>query len=224
MHLIQQLSQYIMEQDVSCHANDNISHCIHPDDFSLTIAQIEKNVVIAIEQLMNALLIDFNQDPNSQGTPGRVAKMLVHETLYGRFYPPPKITFFPNDKQLDEMVFTKCEVKSMCSHHMQPIIGNCYIGIVYDELLLGLSKFDRIVDWFSRRGQIQEELTVQIANFIEESVHPRALGIVLKAEHFCKICRGVKQEGEMITSVMRGEIRTSSQMKNEFLTMIKMMK
>jgi GTP cyclohydrolase IA len=213
------LLNLLKEKGCACHANSNVSEYLNEKD----LLKIENQVESQLKTLLETLLIDYLEDPNSRETPKRVAKMLVRETMCGRFDPAPKVTVFPNTEQLDEMVFTKCDVKSACSHHMQPIIGHCYIGILYNEKLMGLSKFDRIVDWFSRRGQIQEELTSQIAHYIQEMIEPQALGVIIKANHYCKICRGVKQEGGMITSVMLGELKKNPSMKEEFLNMVKML-
>ena len=164
------------------------------------------------------------RDPNSRDTPYRLARMWVNELFAGRYTPPPKITVFPNRKNVDELIISKgITVMSLCSHHWQPIVGECAIGYLPDRHILGLSKFNRIVDWFSRRGQIQEELGEQIADFLEALLRPKALGVVIRSKHFCMIARGVQEAEErawMITSVMRGELRSDSPIRHEFLTLI----
>lgn len=175
------------------------------------------------DEILDILRISRN-DPNSTNSPHRIAKMFVNELLTGRFTPPPPITVFPNRKNVDELIISKgITVMSLCSHHWQPISGDCAIGYIPGEFVFGLSKLSRIVDWFSRRGQIQEELGEQIADFIEDLIHPRALGVVIKAKHYCMIARGVKAsetQSEMITSVMRGLLLDDFNLRNEFLKLI----
>jgi len=174
-------------------------------------------------EVMEILRITQN-DPNSTNTPKRMAKMYVNELLSGRFEPPPDITIFPNRKKVDELIISRgIKVMSICSHHFQPISGECAIGYIPGDYVFGLSKLSRIVNWFARRGQIQEELGEQIADFIEEAIHPRALGVVIRAKHYCMVARGV-QESEarslMVTSVMRGLLLDDFNLRNEFLKLI----
>lgn len=175
-------------------------------------------------EIFNILRIDRN-DPNSMNTPHRLAKMWVNELFAGRFEPAPKITVFPNRKQVDELIISRnITVMSVCSHHWQPISGTCAIGYIPGDYVLGLSKLSRIVEWFSRRGQIQEELGEQIADFIEEIIKPKALGVVIESKHYCMIARGVNESEEkasMVTSVMRGSLRDELPLRNEFLTLIR---
>ncbi len=176
-----------------------------------------------LAEIFEILRINRN-DPNSTNSPHRIAKMWVNELLAGRFEPPPTCTVFPNRKKVDELVISKgITVMSMCSHHWQTISGTCSIGYMPNKHVLGLSKFTRIVEWFSRRGQIQEELGEQIADFLEELLQPKALGVVIKSKHYCMIARGVQEsdeKAEMITSVMRGKLGTCYNLRNEFLQLI----
>lgn len=213
---VNEIQSELISQEIPFFANDNISEVMTP--FRLNALQLE--VEHKVSELLKTLLINTEKDHNTKDTAKRIAKMFIHETLSGRYKEPPKITIFPNTKKLDQLAITQCDVKSLCSHHFQNIIGKCYIGILYDEYLLGLSKFNRIVTWFSRRPQIQEELVEQIADYINDLVKPKALGIIIRAEHHCAYCRGVEQEGNFITSAMRGELRTNQSMKNEFLQLI----
>jgi GTP cyclohydrolase I len=163
-------------------------------------------------------------DPNCTNTPKRLAKMYVNEIFSGRFTPPPEITFFPNRKKVDNLIISKgIQVMSICSHHWQPIAGNCTVGYIPNKRVIGLSKISRIVEWFSRRGQIQEELGEQIADFLEELIAPKALGVVINARHYCMIARGVRGSEEdtiMTTSVMRGYMLDNLNLRNEFVTLI----
>lgn len=174
-------------------------------------------------EIFEILRID-RKDPNSTDTPRRLAKMWVNELFIGRYTPPPTITVFPNRKEVDELVVSSgIKVMSVCSHHWQTISGTCTIGYLPDKYVIGLSKLNRIVDWFSRRGQIQEELGEQIADFLEGLLQPKALGVVIKSKHFCMIARGVNESEEkalMTTSVMRGELRTDASLRHEFLRLL----
>lgn len=173
-------------------------------------------------EVLDVLRIDRN-DPNSTDTPFRLARMWVNELFEGRFSPPPRITVFPNRKQVDELVISSgIKVMSVCSHHWQPISGTCAIGYVPRDKVIGLSKFTRIVEWFSRRGQIQEELGEQIADYLVQLLDPLALGVVISSQHYCMIARGVEAHDSslMTTSVMRGDLATNPTLRAEFLKLI----
>lgn len=174
-------------------------------------------------EVLDILRISRN-DPNATHTPHRIAKMFVNELLKGRYTEPPKMTVFPNRKKVNNLIISQgIEVMSVCSHHWLPITGQCTIGYIPDEYVLGLSKLSRIVDWFSRRAQIQEELGEQIADYLENLVHPKALGVVIKSRHYCMIARGVRGSEEqslMTTSVMRGYLLDDLNLRNEFVSLI----
>ena len=182
-----------------------------------------KKVEEKYEEIFDILRIS-RDDPNSTETPHRIAKMFVNELLVGRFSEPPQNTVFPNRKNVDELIISKgITVMSVCSHHWQPISGTCSIGYIPDQHVLGLSKLSRVVDWFARRGQIQEELGEQIADYLENLIKPKALGVVIKAKHYCMIARGVKaseSRSQMVTSVMRGYLRSNDKLRNEFMKLI----
>ncbi len=198
-------------------ANDNIP--IAPEKREDMIDELEKKFIEA----MDILRISRN-DPNNAQTSRRIAKMLVNELFIGRYVEPPKLTVFPNRKKVDELIISKgIEVMSVCSHHWQTISGKCAIGYIPGNYVLGLSKLSRIVNWFARRPQIQEELGEQIADYIENLIRPKALGVVIKARHYCMIARGVKgseDESFMVTSVMRGLLLEEFNLRNEFLKLI----
>lgn len=193
----------------------------------LTQGEID-DMIVQLEQkyieVMDILRISRN-DPNASGTPLRLAKMYVNELLVGRYTAPPKNTVFPNRKKVDELIISKgIELMSVCSHHWQPISGECAIGYIPGDYVIGISKFHRIVNWFARRGQIQEELGEQIADYIEDLIKPKALGVVIKARHYCMIARGVRGSEDksfMVTSVMRGLLLEDLNLRNEFLNLIK---
>lgn len=197
---------------------------------NIPLTEEEKEIMIKrLEQkfteVMEILRIS-RRDPNSTRTPLRIARMFVRELFAGRFQEPPKSTVFPNRKKVNELIISKgITVMSVCSHHWQPISGDCAIGYIPNKYVLGISKLSRIVDWFCRRGQIQEELGEQIADYIESLIKPKALGVVIRARHYCMIARGVKGNEEnslMITSVMRGYLLTDLNLRNEFLNLIGM--
>lgn len=194
---------------------------LSPEEREIMIKRLEQKFI----EVMEILRIS-RRDPNCTKTPYRLAKMLVNELFIGRYQEPPKSTVFPNRKKVNELIISKgITVMSVCSHHWQPISGDCAIGYIPNKYVLGISKLSRIVDWFSRRGQIQEELGEQIADYIENLIKPKALGVVIRARHYCMIARGVKGNEDnslMITSVMRGYLLTDLNLRNEFLNLIGM--
>ncbi len=160
---------------------------ISDDERKEMVERLESKLV----EVLDILRIDRN-DPNSTQTPRRLAKMYVNELLIGRYTNPPKLTVFPNRKEVNELIISKgITVKSLCSHHWQPISGTAAIGYIPGKYVIGLSKLTRITEWFSRRGQIQEELGEQIADFLVELLKPKALGVVIRSRHYCMIARGV---------------------------------
>ncbi|MDX9790862.1 MAG: GTP cyclohydrolase I [Candidatus Kapaibacterium sp.] len=175
------------------------------------------------EEIFDIMRISRN-DPNSTQTPKRLAKMLVNELFSGRFNEAPKMTVFPNRNNVNNLIISRgIEVMSVCSHHWQPISGMCAIGYIPNKNVIGLSKLTRIVNWFARRGQIQEELGEQIADYLETLLKPKALGVVINAKHYCMIARGVSSSEEnslMTTSVMRGYLLDDLNLRNEFLKLI----
>jgi GTP cyclohydrolase I len=207
---------------------------IHGDDLydangNHPISEKERlDMIIKLEgkvaEMLDILRIS-RHDPNSTHTPYRVAKMFVNELFEGRYSNPPKITVFPNRKHVNNLIISQgIEIMSVCSHHWQTISGKCVIGYIPGDFVVGVSKLSRIVQWFSRRPQIQEELGEQVADFIQKMLKPKALGVVIKAKHYCMISRGVEEseeDTEMITSVMRGYMLNDQSLRNEFLNLIK---
>lgn len=209
----------LLSSGVSFKANDNISAHVTPHELGLLQLEVESRV----QDLLESLLIDTVNDHNTQGTAQRVAKMFIQEVYAGRYKPAPKITDFPNDKNLDEMYVTgPITVRSACSHHLVPIVGKCWIGVIPGDRVIGLSKFNRIVEWVAARPQIQEELVVQIADYIEKEINPLGLAVIVEATHMCMTWRGVRESSEatMTTSVMRGVFKESHDAKAEFLALV----
>ena len=175
-----------------------------------------------IEELFDILKVDHRRDHNTQDTPARVAKMFVEETMRGRYTSPPRITDFDNVERCDQLIVTgPLEVRSTCAHHLMPIYGHAVIGIVpaADGRIIGLSKYDRIVDYFSSRLQIQEELAKQIERFIIDNTAPAGLAVRISAVHLCKTHRGVRasRDSRMINTTYYGELATDAQRRSEFL-------
>ena len=203
-------------------ANDTIFAYLDPGDVKL----IECEVAEAFEDVLKALVINTTDDHNTKATAHRVAKMFVHEIFRGRYYPPPEVTSFPNAKEYDQIyVSGPMSINSTCAHHFQPITGNAYVGIFPGKKVIGLSKFNRMVDWIASRPQIQEEMTEQIADMVEKETEAQGVAVVIKAEHFCMTARGVKEhESEMMTSVVRGMFRDEPATKAEFFSLLSNMK
>ncbi|HRK23601.1 MAG TPA: GTP cyclohydrolase I [Beijerinckiaceae bacterium] len=175
-----------------------------------------------IEELFDILRIDHRNDHNTRETPQRVAKMLVEELLAGRYETPPKITEFENVRCFDDLIVTgPIEVRSTCAHHMMPIYGHAFIGVLPspDGTIIGLSKYDRIVQYFAARLQIQEELVKQIQDFVVEKTHPRGLAVRISAVHMCKTHRGVRAShaSRMVNTSYYGELDRNAALRAEFL-------
>ena len=187
----------------------------------------ERDVMIAaaarkVEELFDILRIDHRNDHNTRETPQRVARMYVEEILEGRYTAPPKITEFDNAQAYDQLIVTgPIELRSMCAHHMMPIYGAAYIGILpsADGKIIGLSKYDRIVEYFASRLQIQEELVKQIGQYIVDMTSPRGLAVRISAVHMCKTQRGVRasHRSRMVNTYYWGEMASDAALKSEFL-------
>ena len=175
-------------------------------------------------EVLRSLVIDTEGDHNTTETAKRVAKMYLTEVFKGRYEPMPPVTEFPNVEQLNElMIVGPITVRSACSHHLCPIIGKVWIGIMPNghSNLIGLSKYVRICDWVMSRPQIQEEAVTQLATILQDKVKPDGLAIVIEADHFCMHWRGVKDaDTRMINSVMRGSFLKDSALRREFLSLL----
>jgi len=206
--------------DCRFHANDNISAHVRPGELD----EVKAEVAAKMQEVLRALVIDTDSDHNTQETAQRVAKMFVEEVFRGRYQPMPSVTEFPNVSRLNElMIVGPIAVRSACSHHMCPILGKIWIGVLPNEHsnLIGLSKYARIVDWIMTRPQIQEEAVIMLANVLLERVKPDGLAIVMEADHFCMQWRGVKDmESAMTNSVMRGAFLKDANLRREFLSLL----
>ena len=202
--------------------NDNITEYLKDGDLEKLITEIQEK----IQALLDSLIINSEKDHNTQKTADRVARMFITEIFSGRYETLPKITSFPNVLDYDQLYTTgPIAVRSTCAHHMQPIVGKCYIGVFPGKHVIGLSKFNRIVRWIAQRPQIQEEMTMQIADKLEEITKAEGIGVVIKAEHMCMTHRGVlEHESDMTTSIVRGKLRDVETIKQEFFTLLQGMK
>jgi GTP cyclohydrolase I len=202
------------------HANDNIAPFVREGELDELKAEVEAKMT----EVLKALVIDTESDHNTNETAQRVAKMYIDEVFRGRYVAMPSVTEFPNAERLNElMIVGPITVRSACSHHMCPIIGRVWIGILPNEHsnLIGLSKYSRICDWIMSRPQIQEEAVTMLANELQERVRPDGLAIVMEADHFCMHWRGVKDtETAMVNSVMRGAFLKDSTLRREFLSLL----
>lgn len=184
---------------------------------------VEIEVRKACHSLLKAL--DIGIDHNTQDTAVRMAKMFVHEVFRGRYYPMPDVTTFPNHSSIDQLYTVgPVTIRSCCSHHFVPIMGQAWFGVLPSPKshVLGLSKFARLADWVFSRPQIQEEATDQLGRLVEGLVKADGFGLVVKAKHFCTVWRGIRDtEQTMITSYMRGNLKTDSKARAEFFELIK---
>jgi len=213
--LYQELIKEMQEDGHRFWAGDNISDYVTETDKEILI----EDAAEAFEDVLDRLLIDRHNDPNSKGTAKRLAKMYFNEIMGGRYAKRPDVTAFPNDNDDDRytgMLVTRAEIKSMCSHHHQPVKGVCYIGLIPGTKVIGLSKYARIAQWCARRGTLQEELCRQIAEEIQQATGAEDVGVYIQATHGCMENRGVEAHSSLTqTAVLRGQFYNDS-IKKEF--------
>jgi GTP cyclohydrolase I len=202
------------------HANDNIA--AHLREGELEALQLE--VAAQLELVLRTLVIDTESDHNTRDTARRVAKMYLKEVFGGRYAPQPPVTEFPNVRQLSElMIVGPVTVRSACSHHLCPIIGRVWVGVMPNEhsALIGLSKYARLVEWVMTRPQIQEEAISQLGELLQDKMQPDGLAIVMEADHYCMQWRGVKDmDSKMTNSIMRGSFLKNPDLRQEFLSLL----
>ncbi len=174
----------------------------------------------SFRDIMQTLGLDLNDD-SLRGTPGRVAKMYCQEIFGGLDYDNfPKMTTIENKMGYDEMIQVKCQVKSMCEHHFVPFIGCAHIAYIPENKILGLSKFNRVTDFFSRRPQVQERLTAQIHSALCYVLETEDVAVVIKAVHYCVHLRGVQDTtSTTTTSELTGKFRSVPEARQEFLAL-----
>ena len=202
------------------HANDNIAEFIQPGELDHLLDEVTEKM----QTVLDSMVIDTQNDHNTQDTARRVAKMYLKEVFKGRYLESPEVTEFPNAEHLNElMIVGPITVRSACSHHLCPVIGQIWIGVLPNEHtnVIGLSKYARLAEWIMGRPQIQEEAVVQLADLIQRKTQPDGLAIVMEASHFCMGWRGVKDmDSKMINSVMRGVFLKDANLRREFLALI----
>ena len=209
----------ILQAGQRFHANDNIAAFIRDDELPL----LQDEVAERMQALLESLVIDTESDHNTQDTARRVAKMYLNEVFAGRYRAAPDMTEFPNVEKLNELlVVGPITVRSACSHHFCPIMGRLWVGVLpnADSNLIGLSKYARLADWIMSRPQIQEEAVKTLADELERRLAPDGLAVIMKADHFCMHWRGVKDESQMSSSVMRGAFLRNSSLRRELLSLI----
>ena len=221
MKKAEQLKARLKESGIRHWAGDNISAVLQEGDKEALIDE----ATTAFEGVLDALVIDRHNDPNSKGTAKRLAKMYFNEIMSGRYDPAPSATAFPNDSddRYEGMLVVRSELKSMCSHHHQPVSGVAYIGIIAADKLIGLSKYTRIAQWCARRGTLQEELANDIAREIQLATDAEHLGVYIQATHGCCENRGIMATSSLTqTTVLRGAFKDDMGTKKEFFDNIKL--
>lgn len=201
-------------------AGDNISEYISEKTKEALIVEATQ----AFESVLDALLIDRENDPNSMGTANRLAKMYFNEIMAGRYHPMPNATAFPNDTEdrYEGMLVVRSELKSMCSHHHQPVTGVAYIGIIPGQKVIGLSKYSRIAHWCATRGTLQEELCNDIAREIMKATETKNVAVYIQATHGCCENRGIRAHSSLTqTTVLNGEFNNAD-VKKEFFDNVKL--
>ena len=199
------IKQRLHESNAGFFANDNISEFINEEERE----QLKIEISSKLESLFHSMVIDIENDHNTNESSKRLAKMYVDEVFKGRYHPMPETKDFPNFRDLDEMyTLGPVTVRSACSHHFVPIIGHAWVGIMPSDKVIGISKFNRVIDWVMSRPHIQEEAAIMVADKLEELVKPKGIAVVIKAQHMCMTWRGVKETNTtMVNSVVRGAFR-----------------
>ena len=206
-------------------AGDNIARLLQSGDKEQLIDEATE----AFETVLDTLIIDRHTDPNSKGTARRLAKMYFNEIMAGRYDYRPEATAFPNEpdhitnEKYDGMLVVRSELKSMCSHHHQPVTGVAYIGILAADTLIGLSKYTRIAQWCAQRGTLQEELAMDIAREIQAATGSKDVGVYIQATHGCCENRGIRAHSSLTqTTVLKGAFKSDGDVKKEFMDNIKL--
>jgi GTP cyclohydrolase I len=216
----ERIRRRLVEAGHRFYANDNIADFIHENELD----ELRDELELQLRNVLRALVVDVENDHNTIDTAKRVAKMFLDEIFRGRYEAPPSLTAFPNVSHLDELIVVgPVTVRSACSHHLCPIMGRLWVGVMpkLSSDLIGLSKYVRLAEWIMNRPQIQEEAVTMLANELETCIRPDGLAIVMEATHFCMHWRGVKDDGALMrNSVMRGAFLDDAALRLEFLNLI----
>ena len=217
----EQIKARLEDEGIRYRAGDNISHVLQEGDKQELIDELTPK----FEAVLDSLIIDRANDPNSMDTGRRLAKMYINELMQGRYDPMPNATAFPNhiENGYEGMLVVRSELRSVCSHHHQPVVGVAYIGIIAADKLIGLSKYTRIAQWCARRGTLQEELNNVIADEIQKATGTKNVGVYIQATHGCCENRGIKAHSSLTqTTVLRGAFNEDPGTKKEFMDNIKL--
>jgi len=217
----EQLKARLDDAGIRYWAGDNISEVMQNGDKEELIEELTGK----FESVLDSLVIDRHNDPNSMDTGRRLAKMYINEIMGGRYDPRPSATSFPNDSndRYEGMLVVRSELRSMCSHHHQPVTGVAYIGIIAAQKLIGLSKYTRLAQWCARRGTLQEELANDIAKEIMKATGSGDVGVYVQATHGCCENRGIMAHSSLTqTSVLHGAFNKDMGTKKEFFDNIKL--
>jgi GTP cyclohydrolase I len=221
MKISQKIKERVQAAGARAWANDNISDYMEEGEKQLLIEE----AMPAFENVLQSLVIDTETDPNSMDTARRMAKMYINEIMSGRYDPMPNPSAFPNyiEGGYEGMLVVRSELTSLCSHHHQTVKGVAYIGIIAGPKLLGLSKYTRIAQWCARRGTLQEELNVMIANKIQEITGTDHVGVYVQATHGCCENRGIQAHSSLTqTTVLRGAFKEEPDVRKEFIDNVKL--
>ena len=208
------IKRRLQQKNKRSFASDNISDCIEEGE----IEELIDELAVKFEGVLESMVIDYYHDENSQDTPRRLAKMWIEELFEGRYQPRPKVTSFPNEgeNKYNGMLVVRAEITSVCAHHHQTVKGVCYVGIIPNHRVIGLSKYVRIAQWCARRGTLQEELCNDIARQICDVTGSPDVAVYIAATHGCVEHRGVMAHSSLTqTTVLKG-VFEESDVKKEF--------
>jgi GTP cyclohydrolase IA len=197
----------------------------HPIEDFVVAPEIVENTESPIHQAVHDILVEIGEDPQRQGlekTPERVARMYAEITAGYQIDPEKMINGAMFDVDYDDLVLVKdIEFYSLCEHHMLPFFGRAHVAYIPNGKVIGLSKIPRIVDMYARRLQVQERMTSEIAQFIDNLLHPRGVAVIVEGQHMCAMMRGVKKsETRMVTRSLSGVFKTDPALRSEFLTLV----
>ena len=221
MKKYEEVTRRIKDANKRYWAGDNISEFIYAGEKEKLIEEAAEK----FEGVLDSLIIDRATDPNSHGTAKRLAKMYYNELMQGRYDKIPTATAFPNEGEdaYTGMLVVRSELKSVCSHHHQPVTGVAYIGIIPNGKVIGLSKYTRIAQWCARRGTLQEELCNDIAREIKKATNSKNIGVYIQATHGCCENRGIMAHSSLTqTTVLEGSFKDDPGTKKEFMDNIKL--